>query len=152
MNLQEDIQRIKKVMNINESPNKNLIKLIYEKGLMSAAKFAGGYDNLVKLLGDYEIPKELLIKDIKDFIDKLHYTTFTISEFYQEPIPYKEDKHEYHEIIDLDSKGVTIDVWHGFDNQTQKGEYHLPYEKLTYKTIVDIFEMINDVDVSNVSD
>ena len=149
MNLQEDIQRIKEVMNINESLNKNLMKLIDEKGVMYTAKFTGGYDTLVDLLGDYQIPKELLIKDIKNFIDEIYYTVFSFSEFSYETIPYKEVKDEYHEIVELGSNGVLIDVWNGFDYQTQKGEYRVPYEKLTYKTIVDIFEIISDLTVSD---
>ena len=136
MNLQEDIQRIKEVMNINESLNKNLMKLIDEKGVMYTAKFTGGYDTLVDLLGDYQIPKELLIKDIKNFIDEIYYTVFSFSEFSYETIPYKEVNDEYHEIVELGSNGVLI--------ETLKGEYRVPYEELTYKTIVDIFEIISE--------
>ena len=144
MNLQENIYRIKQVMNINESSNKGVIDLINEKGLITATRFFGGYDTLVKLLDDYEIPKELLIKEIKDFMSD--YTLISFSEFSYEPIPYKEVNGDYHEIVELGLNGVLIDVWGGYKFQTQKGEYRVPYEKLTYKTITDIFQIIVDND------
>jgi len=147
MNLQEDIQRIREVMNLNESPNKSVIDLINEKGLITAARFFGGYDTLVKLLDDYEIPKELLIKEIKDFMND--YTLISFSELGFDPIPYKENKDEYYEIVELGFNGVLIDVWGGYKFETLKGEYRVPYEELTYKTIVDIFEIISDVTASD---
>ena len=58
MNLQEDIQRIKEVMNINESSSEKLIKYVYDNGAISTAKLVGGYDDLLKLLGEYSIPRE----------------------------------------------------------------------------------------------
>ena len=137
----------KKEISINESFNKGVIDLINEKGLITAARFFGGYDTLVKLLDDYEIPKELLIKEIKDFMGD--YTLISFSEFSYEPIPYKEVKDEYHEIIELGLNGVLIDVWGGYKFETLKGEYRVPYEELTYKTIVDIFEIISDITVSD---
>ena len=45
MNLQEDIQRIKQVMNINESSGEKLIKYVYDTGVINTAKLVGGYDD-----------------------------------------------------------------------------------------------------------
>ena len=154
MNLQEDIQRIKEVMNINESSSEKLIKYVYDNGVISTAKLVGGYDDLLKLLGEYSIPREFLIRDIEEFLDTID-GDFSFSE-YGEPgipykevktgIPYKEVKGEYHEIAYLGYKGVAIDVWNGFDFQTQKDEYMVPYNELPYKSLQDIVKIISELD------
>jgi hypothetical protein len=145
MNLQEDIQRIKQVMNINESSSEKLIKYVYDNGVMSTAKLVGGYDDLIKLLGEYSIPREFLIRDIEEFLDTIG-GDFAFNEYGETGIPYKEVKDEYHEIAYLGYKGAAIDVWNGFDFQTQKDEYMVPYNELPYKSLQDIVKMISELD------
>jgi len=145
MNLQEDIQRIKEVMNINESSSEKLIKYVYDNGSISTAKLVGGYDDLLKLLGEYSIPKEFLIRDIEEFLDTID-GDFSFSAYGEPGIPYKEVKDEYHEIAYLGYKGAAIDVWNGFDFQTQKDEYIVPYNELPYKSLQDIVKMISELD------
>ena len=145
MNLQEDIQRIKEVMNINESSSEKLIKYVYDNGVMSTAKLVGGYDDLLKLLGEYSIPREFLIRDIEEFLDTIG-GDFALNEYGETGIPYKEVKDEYHEIAYLGYKGAAIDVWNGFDFQTQKDEYMVPYNELPYKSLQDIVKMISELD------
>jgi hypothetical protein len=145
MNLQEDIQRIKQVMNINESSSEKLIKYVYDNGAISTAKLVGGYDDLLKLLGEYSIPREFLIRDIEEFLDTIG-GDFAFNEYGETGIPYKEVKDEYHEIAYLGYKGAAIDVWNGFDFQTQKDEYMVPYNELPYKSLQDIVKMISELD------
>jgi len=145
MNLQEDIQRIRQVMNINESSSEKLIKYVYDNGVMSTAKLVGGYDDLLKLLGEYSIPREFLIRDIEEFLDTIG-GDFALNEYGETGIPYKEVKDEYHEIAYLGYKGAAIDVWNGFDFQTQKDEYMVPYNELPYKSLQDIVKMISELD------
>ena len=145
MNLQEDIQRIKEVMNINESSSEKLIKYVYDNGSISTAKLVGGYDDLLKLLGEYSIPREFLIRDIEEFLDTID-GDFSFSAYGEPGIPYKEVKDEYHEIAYLGYKGAAIDVWNGFDFQTQKDEYLVPYSELPYKSLQDIVKMISELD------
>ena len=145
MNLQEDIQRIKQVMNINESSSEKLIKYVYDNGAISTAKLVGGYDDLLKLLGEYSIPREFLIRDIEEFLDTIG-GDFAFNEYGETGIPYKEVKDEYHEIAYLGYKGAVIDVWNGFDFQTQKDEYMVPYNELPYKSLQDIVKMISELD------
>jgi hypothetical protein len=145
MNLQEDIQRIKQVMNINESSSEKLIKYVYDNGAISTAKLVGGYDDLLKLLGEYSIPREFLIRDIEEFLDTIG-GDFAFNEYGETGMPYKEVKDEYHEIAYLGYKGAAIDVWNGFDFQTQKDEYMVPYNELPYKSLQDIVKMISELD------
>ena len=148
MNLQEDIERIKEVMKINESSNK-IIDFINEKGLNNAVKFFGGYDDLIDLLGDYKIPKETYIMAIQEFWDNVSADLLSIGE---DPIPYKETDDEYHEIGYIRPSGVTVDVFlpnrgtQYLNPLIYKEDYYLPYEKLTYKIITDIYQILVDKD------
>jgi hypothetical protein len=112
---------------------------------MSTAKLVGGYDDLLKLLGEYSIPREFLIRDIEEFLDTIG-GDFAFNEYGETGIPYKEVKDEYHEIAYLGYKGAAIDVWNGFDFQTQKDEYMVPYNELPYKSLQDIVKMISELD------
>ena len=148
MNLQEDIERIKEVMKINESSNK-IIDFINEEGLNNAVKFFGGYDDLIDLLGDYKIPKETYIMAIQEFMNNVSVDLLSIDDG---PIPYKETDDEYHEIGYIRPSGVTVDVFlpnrgtQYLNPLIYKEDYYLPYEKLTYKTITDIYQMLVDMD------
>jgi hypothetical protein len=132
-------------MNINESSSEKLIKYVYDNGVMSTAKLVGGYDDLLRLLGEYSIPREFLIRDIEEFLDTIG-GDFAFNEYGESGMPYKEVKDEYHEIAYLGYKGAAIDVWNGFDFQTQKDEYMVPYNELPYKSLQDIVKMISELD------
>ena len=133
-------------MNLNESSNRAIIDLINEKGLTSATRFFGGYDTLVKLLGDYEIPKDLMIKEIRDLVKKVG-MEIVFSDNNEEPIPYKEDN-IYEEIEGLGLNNVTIIKW--LDRDTFVGHYEVNYNQLPYKTITDIFRVISDMNPDNI--
>ena len=131
MNLQEDIERIKEVMKINESSNK-IIDFINEEGLNNAVKFFGGY-----------------IMAIQEFMNNVSADLLSIEE---DPIPYKETDDEYHEIGYIRPSGVTVDVFlpnrgtQYLNPLIYKEDYYLPYEKLTYKIITDIYQILVDKD------
>jgi hypothetical protein len=152
MNLQEDIQRIKQVMNINESSGEKLIKYVYDNGTISTAKLVGGYDDLLKLLGNYTIPKEALIKDIKWFLNEELNDVggdFDFEVYDQPKIFYKLVYNEYHEIVHLKDTGVAIDVYNGVNFEDLVDEYMVPYNELPYKTLLDIVEMIVELLANN---
>ena len=142
----------KKEISINESSNKGVIDLINEKGLITAVKFLGGYDELINLLGDYKLPKEVYIKAIEEFMNIVG-EGLAFSQLNKNPIPFKETSDEYHELGYIGPSGVTIDVFLPNESDPDSGrygiykeDYHLPFEKLSYKTIKDIFEMIVEMD------
>ena len=134
-------------MNLNESSNRAIIDLINEKGLTSATRFFGGYDTLVKLLGDYEITKDLMIKEIRDLVKKVG-MEIVFSDNNEEPIPYKEEDDIYEEIEGLGLNNVTIIKW--LDRDTFVGHYEVHYLQLPYKTITDIFRVISDMNPDNI--
>jgi hypothetical protein len=130
--------------------SERLIKFIYDHGSISTAKLVGGYDDLLKLLGDYTIPKEALIKDIKWFLNEyLEDGDFDFETYDQPKIFYKLVYNEYHEIVHLEDTGVAIDVYNGVNFEDLVDEYMVPYNELPYKTLLDIVEMIVELLANN---
>ena len=125
---------------INEDFKEDLIKVIDRDGLETASKLVSGYDNLVNLLGDYQIPKEVKIKTIRDYMENIG--GLSLFEVNQEPIPYRETNTEYQEIVHLSINSIVVDRWGGYENQTHLGEFPVRYENLTEKTIDDIVEIV----------
>ena len=125
---------------INEDFKEDLIKVIDRDGLETASKLVSGYDNLINLLGDYQIPKKVKIRTIKEYMERIG--GLSLFEVNQEPILYRETNTEYQEIVHLSINNVIIDRWGGYNNQTHLGQFPVRYENLTEKTIDDIVEIV----------
>lgn len=125
---------------INEDFKEGLIKVLDRDGLETASKLVSGYDNLINLLGDYQIPKEVKIKTIKKYMERIG--GIGLEEINQDTIPYTETNTEYQEIVYLGINNVIVDIWGGYKNQTHLGEFPVRYENLTEKTIDDIVEIV----------
>ena len=122
---------------------KSIIELIDKEGIINASKFVSGYHNLKELLGDYEIPEKLKINTIKNYIDTKTDGGIHLGELDEEPIPYYEDSDGYyHHIEYLSYSYVIVNVCGGYENQIDKGEYQVYYDKLTSKTLDDIIDML----------
>ena len=111
---------------INEDFKEDLIKTIDREGLETVSKLVSGYDNLVNLLGDYQIPKEVKIKTIRDYMENIG--GLSLFEVNQEP--------------HLNINSIVVDRWGGYENQTHLGEFPVRYEVLPEKLIDDILEII----------
>jgi len=125
---------------INEDFKGDLIKTIDREGLETASKLVSGYDNLVNLLGDYQIPKKVKIKTIRDYMERIG--GLSLFDVNQSPIPYRETNTEYQEIVHLSINSIVVDRWGGYENQTHLGEFPVRYEILPEKLIDDILEII----------
>ena len=125
---------------INEDFKEDLIKVIDRDGLETASKLVSGYDNLINLLGDYQIPKKVKIRTIKEYMERIG--GLSLFEVNQEPIPYRETNTEYQEIVHLSINSIVVDRWGGYENQTHLGEFPVRYEVLPEKLIDDILEII----------
>jgi hypothetical protein len=125
---------------INEDFKEDLIKVIDRDGLETASKLVSGYDNLINLLGDYQIPKKVKIRTIKEYMERIG--GVGLAEINQDAIPYIETNTEYQEIVHLSINNVIIDRWGGYNNQTHLGQFTVRYENLTEKTIDDIVEIV----------
>jgi hypothetical protein len=122
--------------------SKSLIELINKEGLITASKFASGYDNLKTLLGDYEISKDIKIAAIRDYIYTKTDGGVHLGELDEDPIPYHEDSKGFHQIEYLGYSNAIINVWGGHEGSRDMGEYSVRYDELTSKSLDDILEMI----------
>lgn len=97
-----------------------LIQMMKSIGLQELLKKTEGFDFLTE--------KEL-IKSIQECVDvaggALQYNELGI-----EPILWRETQDEIHQIEFFSDKRVTVQVWKGYNYDTDDGEYHLPYERL----------------------
>lgn len=159
MNLQEDIHRIQKIMGlvtvdklsdeyfinlqeetINEGFKEDIIKVLDRNGIETTSKLVDGYDNLIKLLGDYQIQNTLKIKTIKDCLKRIG--GISLYDIDEEPIPYAESNTEYQEIVYLGINSVIVDCWGGHENESHLGEFPVKYEVLSEKLIDDILRIV----------
>jgi hypothetical protein len=122
--------------------NKTIIKLIDTEGILNASDIVGGYDTLKELLGNYEIRTQLKIDTIKKFMSQRAATGFHLGEYDEEPIPYFENNDGYHQIEYLGPSKAIINVWGGYNGQTDLGEYGVSYGDLPEKSLDDIIEML----------
>jgi hypothetical protein len=97
-----------------------LVQMMKSIGLQGLFKKTEGFDFLTEVE---------LIKTIQECVDiaggPLQYDELGI-----EPILWREDENEIHQIEFFSDKRVTVQVWGGYNYDTDEGEYHLPYERL----------------------
>ena len=98
-------------------------------GLIQMMKSIGLQELLKKTEGFDFLTEEELIKTIRECVDvaggALQYNELGI-----EPILWRETQDEIHQIEFFSDKRVTVQVWEGYNYDTDGGEYHLPYERL----------------------
>jgi Mg2+ and Co2+ transporter CorA len=136
-------QMIDSIPDLNESIKDDIIKVLDREGINTASQLVSGYDNLIKLLDGYEIPKETKIKTIRDYLKPI--LGVNLLGIDEQPIPYKETNSEYHAIGYIGSNFVSVERWGGNKNQTFNGEYEVRYEDLPEKTIDDILDIVLNV-------
>ena len=99
-------------------------------GLIQMMKSIGLQELLKKTEGFDFLTEEELIKTIRECVDvaggALQYNELGI-----EPILWRETQDEIHQIEFFSDKRVTVQVWEGYNYDTDGGEYHLPYERLS---------------------
>jgi len=96
-----------------------LIQMVKSIGLEELFKKAEGFDFLTEIE---------LIKTIQECVNiagPMGYTELGI-----QPILWRETRDEIHQIEFFLDKRVTVQVWKGYNYDTDDGEYHLPYERL----------------------
>ena len=131
------------IPDLNESIKDDIIKVLDREGINTASQLVSGYDNLIKLLDGYEIPKETKIITIRDYLKPI--LGVNLLGIDEQTIPYKETNSEYHEIGYIGSNFVSVERWGGYKNQTFNGEYEVRYEDLPEKTIDDILDIVLNV-------
>lgn len=126
----------------NENANK-LTKFVYKKGVFEASRMVGSYSNLLKRITPNEIPIEMKAEAIVDYLD--HNSDgygVGFGEIGIDPILWKETKDEIHQIEYLGRSGVIVQVWGGYNYDTDIGEYGIPYDALPHEILDEILSTI----------
>lgn len=149
MNLQENIQRIQGMMGIvTESLNDKFSKMVDSMGFLTAIKFVGGYDEMIKLFGEESITRDIKIKLIREAV--LYHKNQTgdsgipFFNYHEQPIFYYEDRQVIKQIEHLDLDSVVVDSYQKPDDTYIDSE-QIPYEELNDEVINDIFMFALDV-------
>ena len=137
MNLKENIRKV-----LQEGVKDKIIELIDDSGVITASRFVGGYKELKDIVGDDEIPRgvkvQIIMKYVRDNDDGV-----SMFDFVDGAIPYREDDNGYyHQIEYLGPSRAIINVYGGYDNEIDAGEYGVTYNGLPDKSLEDIFEII----------
>jgi hypothetical protein len=98
-------------------------------GLVQMMKSIGLQDLFKKTEGFDFLTEDELIKTIRECVDvaggPLQYNELGI-----QPILWRETQDEIHQIEFFSDKRVTVQVWEGYNYNTDGGQYYLQYERL----------------------
>ena len=126
----------------NNSANK-LTKFLYKKGVFEASQMVGSYSNLLKRIAPNEIPIEMKAEAIVDYLDSnSDGYGLGFGEIGIDPILWKETRDEIHQIEYLGRSGVIVQVWGGYNYDTDIGEYGIPYDALPHEILDEILQTI----------
>jgi hypothetical protein len=115
-------------MNTQEKLRDKLRLMTKTIGLVQMMKSIGLSDLLKKTEGFDFLTEEELRKSIQECVDiagPMGYTELGI-----QPILWRETQDEIHQIEFFSNTRVTVQVWGGYNYDTDEGGYYLPYERL----------------------
>lgn len=116
-----------------------LLKIIERYRLLTAAKIFGDIDTLFDLIGE-EITPDLLIEFIAELTNK--YGLLGLGEGnWEEPIIFRSDNDEEHQIIFLGHRNVGIDIVVGYDYDTTE-TYNMSYFNLPPRILRQICKVL----------
>lgn len=128
---------------IENNRSNKLMKIVYKKGVFEATRLVGDYQNLLKMISPNEIPIEMKGEAIVDYLGRVSDGYGVgFGEIGIDPILWKETRDEIHQIEYLGRSGVIVQVWGGYNWDTDIGEYGIPYEALPHKILDEILMTI----------
>ena len=137
------IGTIKSIINENR-----VADVVQEMGLYDAIRYFGGYDNLMKRMGDYVLSNEDMVDFIRNVVTHLaskhNSTGISTYELEMNHIPYGSPDEELQHIEYFNPDFVTIDVYDGEDYNRHKGSFTERYEDLDDNTLDEVFLFMVD--------
>jgi hypothetical protein len=118
---------------------KKFKELIHNQGLTTAINAIGSYEDLINIVGEDVITREVKEKFIKDVVKEQG--GISVFDLNEDPIFYEKTEKEYQEIAWFGLTKVTIQVWE-LDDMEDTGEIYAPYENLSDRQIDEIFIML----------
>jgi hypothetical protein len=129
----------KKSLTESNSLSKKFRELIQNQGLAKAIDAIGSYEELINIVGEDVITREVKEKFIKDVVKE--HGGISVFDLNEDPIFYEKTEREYQEIAWFGLTHVTIQVWE-LDDMEDTGEIYAPYQNLSDRQIDEIFIML----------
>jgi hypothetical protein len=124
---------------IKESKFKEtIIDNIDKNGLLDTLKLTNmSFTKLSSMIGMDFLTNKLMIQFIKDVIDKNG--SFSVYDFYIDPLPYNKTDSEYREISYFGPKFAAVDV---YSENGLLGDFHVRYENLNDDKLMEVFDLV----------
>jgi hypothetical protein len=129
----------KKSLTESKSLSRKFRELIQNQGLAKAIDAIGSYEDLINIVGEDVITREVKEKFIKDVVKE--HDGVSVFDLNEDPIFYEKTEKEYQEIAWFGLTKVSIQVWE-LDDMGDTGEIYTPYENLSDRQIDEIFIML----------
>jgi hypothetical protein len=127
---------------IKESKFKEtIINSIDNNGLLDTLRFTNiSFTKLSSMIGMDFLTNKLMIQFIKDVIDKNG--SFSVYDFYIDPLPYNKTDSEYREISYFGPKFAGVDI---YSENGLLGNFHVRYENLNDDKLMEVFDLVMEV-------
>jgi beta-xylosidase len=138
------IGTIKSIINENR-----VADVVQEMGLYDAIRYFGGYDNLMKRMGDYVLSNEDMVdfikKTVKHLSDKYNDDGVSVWDLDMSPITIGQPDEELQQIEYFSSNGfISINVYGGEYYQDNIASFTEQYEDLNDSTLDEVFLFMVD--------
>ena len=138
------IGTIKSIINENR-----VADVVQEMGLYDAIRYFGGYDNLMKRMGDYVLSNEDMVdfikKTVKHLSDKYNDNGVSVWDLDMNPITIGQPDEELQQIEYFSSNGfISINVYGGEYYQYDIASFTEQYEDLNDSTLDEVFLFMVD--------
>ena len=138
------IGTIKSIINENR-----VADVVQEMGLYDAIRYFGGYDNLMKRMGDYVLSNEDMVdfikKTVKHLSDKYNDNGVSVWDLDMNPITIGQPDEELQQIEYFSSNGfISINVYGGEYYQYDIASFTEQYEDLNNSTLDEVFLFMVD--------
>jgi len=138
------IGTIKNIINENR-----VADVVQEMGLYDAIRYFGGYDNLMKRMGDYVLSNEDMVdfikKTVKHLSDKYNDDGVSVWDLDMSPITIGQPDEELQQIEYFSSNGfISINVYGGEYYQDDIASFTEQYEDLNDSTLDEVFLFMVD--------
>ena len=138
------IGTIKSIINENR-----VADVVQDMGLYDAIRYFGGYDNLMKRMGDYVLSNEDMVdfikKTVKHLSDKYNDNGVSVWDLDMSPITIGQPDEELQQIEYFSSNGfISINVYGGEYYQYDIASFTEQYEDLNDSTLDEVFLFMVD--------
>ena len=138
------IGTIKSIINENR-----VADVVQEMGLYDAIRYFGGYDNLMKRMGDYVLSNEDMVdfikKTVKHLSDKYNDNGVSVWDLDMNPITIGQPDEELQQIEYFSSNGfISINIYGGEYYQYDIASFTEQYEDLNNSTLDEVFLFMVD--------